>query len=304
MLYQYYVRFAVLRPLMIVLAVSTLVAGGASAASADVNFIHLAPFDPAQQAMNISLHADGEPVADLVRYRESTKYLSVDATSEGRFHVSEIEVHSPAESNVTAISSQFSFEPGAHYSVIAVGDGANYPLQLLQLEDEPSRAAAGVARIRIVHAAPFAPQRDQTALSVRNGAGEVVGGLGELRYGSNSGFLSLLPGTYQLEFADPRSGELLLTPRPLGLSSGDVYTLFISGDGDNVPLGLLRVDAEGVGTELSQPMPSIHAMSGFGGWLGYLAIGLVLACFVGVKMHRRESTSKRPSRRVISVRNI
>ena len=286
----------------LLIAALMLVSGAASAIPSRVNFVHLAPFDPDLEATTVSAWAGSQAIDENLRYGEASRYVEISAAGTTDRAVV---VRSPAESNMTAVADAFPLAPGHSYTVAAIGDGANFPLELLMLADEPPRAANGLARVRIVHAAPFAANLDQTALTVRNRAGEVVAGLGELRYRANSGFLSLLPGTYQLEFANPNAAGTRLRPRPLSVNSGDVLTLFVTGDAANQSLGLLMIDRDGISTVLGEPLPAMSAFGAVGGWLSYLALAAVLACFIGVKLHRRsEPSTERPRHRSISVRHV
>lgn len=276
-----------------------LIAVVPSTFAADLNFVHLAPFDPAETSTVVSLSGDENMIHESVRYGYSTRYVDVvDGNAD-------FAIHSPPASEMIAAADRFNVAPDGRYTLVALGDGANFPLELLLLDDNPPRAAQGAAWLRVIHAAPFAPRLEDTALAVRNDAGEVVAGLGQLRYRGDSGFVSVLPGTYNLEFAKPETNVVQLSPRPISVSSGDVLTLYLSGDIANRPLDLLLVDERGAGATIGQPLAAVSGLASISGWAGYLALGVVLACFVGVKVHRREVRDRdAPRSRRISVHHV
>jgi hypothetical protein len=98
--------------------------------------------------------------------------------------------------------------------------------------------------VRIVHTAPFTSTLAATEVDIRTEAGDVVGGLTNVPYKGNSGYLELPPATYDLKITAPGDPDTtLIDVPPFTLSDGDIVTVFAVGDGSNQPLNVLGVGA-------------------------------------------------------------
>jgi len=128
----------------------------------------------------------------------------------------------------------------------------NQPLDLLLLLDDNSPPAPGNAKVRIVHAAPFAADAvisaitpASTAVDVLTEDGDVV--LANVAFGDISNYLSLEPGTYDLKITAPGDPDTtLIDLAPFTLKAGDVVTVYAVGvgEGGNQPLGALLVSGQ------------------------------------------------------------
>ena len=106
----------------------------------------------------------------------------------------QLEVFAPPGSGRTpAIAAAPSLAADTDYTVVAIGDGPNQSLLLLLLVDDLSAPSAGNAKIRVVHAAPFAAALADTAVSVRQDDGTLVNGCPRSRLAWNQVFSSFQP---------------------------------------------------------------------------------------------------------------
>ena len=213
--------------------------GTAYAQQARVNVGHLAPFDADLASTAVSVDVNSTEVATGVLFNQFSGYLPVDEGS------TQVEIFTPPGGMTAAIDDTFNLFANTDYTVIAVGDVTNQPLDLIALVDNNSVPTAGNARIRIVHAAPFANTAPATAVSIRLDDGTVVNGLTDVEYGEDSGFFELVAGDYDLQVASPDGTQTLIDIAPITLNDGDVLTVFAVGDGANQPLGATATFGDG-----------------------------------------------------------
>ena len=260
-------------------AVALLAVSGTALAQTNVNVGHLAPFAPDVADTAVSVDVDGMQVLTGVTYNQFSGYLELApaGTPPGSTLV---EVRTPPGGAV-AISDTFSLAADTNYSVLAIGDGSNQPLQLLPLIDDLTPPATGNVKIRVVHAAPFAASLPDTAVSVRTQGGDVVGGLNSVEFGQDSGFLEVPAGQYDFLIATPDGSTPLIDPVPVSLPGGTIVTLYAVGDGSNQPLGITAVFGDGTATGITtrvgdaRPIPTL-------GMIGLLALSC-LVLLVGVR---------------------
>jgi 5'-nucleotidase len=188
---------------------------------------HLAPFAPsAGTAVTVSL--DSTPVLTNFVYGASTGYISVtDGT-----HLVQIY---PAGSATPAISTSVVLSPNLYYSAIAIGDGANQPLNLLGLLDDTT-PVSGSAKVRIGHLAPFSNTITGTLIDVRFQNGIPV--ITNVPFSLVSPYLPLPAGIYDLKITAPGGTPTLIDPAPVILSSNSIQSVFATGDVFNQPLGV------------------------------------------------------------------
>ena len=198
---------------------------------------HLAPFamDPGT-AVTITLN--GAPALTDFVYGDSTVYLEVEP---GPYT---IEVF-PAGSLTPAITASAYLEPGLDYTAIAIGDGANQPLNLSVLEDDNSAPAAGNFKLRLGHLAPFADTLAGTTADVRLDDGTVI--LDDVVFGDVDSYIELPAGEYDLKVTTPDGLTTLINFAPLTFSEGDIVSAFAVGEGVNQPLGGYGLPAGALG---------------------------------------------------------
>ena len=198
--------------------------------AANVQIAHLAPFamDPGT-AVTVTL--DGTPVLTDFEFADSTAYLPVP---EGP-HL--VEVY-PAGSPTPAISGTVILTQAMDYTAIAVGGANGWDLGLLPLVDDNSAPAAGNAKVRFGHLAPFAATITDTLADIRLQDGTLVDpALDDVPYGAVAPYLELPAGEYDLKITTADGGTTLIDPMPVTLNDGDILSVFAVGDGANQSVG-------------------------------------------------------------------
>ncbi|MCL4263291.1 MAG: DUF4397 domain-containing protein [Anaerolineae bacterium] len=196
---------------------------------------HLAPFAPgAGTAVTVTLNAT--PVLTDFVYGDSTAYLTMP---EGSY---DVEVF-PAGSPTPALSGTFTLTAGVSYSVIAIGDGVNQPLELLALVDDNNPPAAGNFKLRLGHLAPFAAGNATADVRLQDGTPVLT----DVNFGDVAAYLELPAGTYDLKITTPGGAVTLIDPVPATFSSGDILSAFATGDGSNQDLGVFAWPSNAIG---------------------------------------------------------
>jgi hypothetical protein len=109
--------------------------------------------------------------------------------------------------------------------------------------------------IRVVHAAPFAPNVNDTAIDICDANNTPVPGLTGLTYLTQSGYLPFPPGAYDWYVGTPGCGQQLFDIPAFNLFRDAALTLLILGDGTNQPLTtVLTVDRGGLEQHFSLPL--------------------------------------------------
>lgn len=218
-------------------------------AQSKVNVAHLAPFADSLGATAVSVDVnDSEALSDF-RYKQVSGYVTLSEAGVAPGST-DLKVFAPPGADAAAISATVDLSADTDYTVAAIGDGDKQPLSLLPLVDDNSAPDAGNAKIRVVHAAPFAQELADTAVSIRLDSGDVVNNLSSVEFAQSSGYFQLPEGTYDLQVATVDGTTALIDLAPVGLSAGDVLTLFAIGGNGNQPLGVLAVFADGSSARL------------------------------------------------------
>jgi len=253
-------------------------AGGAFAQSADVNIGHLAPFAPDVADTAVSIDVNGSEAFTGVVFENFTGYTTLTGATDP-FDVT-VDVRNPP-GDAVAITDTLSLDSGTDYTVVAIGNVINQPLELFALVDTaPVRGGTG-AQLRIVHAAPFASDLTATEVDIRTDGGDVVGGLTNVPYKGNSGFLALPAGTYDLKVTTPGGALTLIDLAPVTLNDGDQVTVFAVGDIVNQPVGAIAVFGDGTSAVLPLEAGGAAPIPTLGQWgLILLVLGLAI---VGIR---------------------
>jgi hypothetical protein len=211
-----------------------MVISSSAFAQAKVAVAHFAPFADTLEGTAVNISIDGTPVEALqgVKFKDFTDYLDLPAG----MHTIEI---FPVGSDDAAISGDVMLDDGAKYTAAAVGNVLTQPLGLIVLEDDIAAPAEGNLNLRVAHLAPFAADLDDTQVSIRTAAGDVVNNLVGVPYGVNSGFFEVPAGEYDLKVASNDGSVNLIDPLPATLPAGADVTLYAIGDGINQPLGII-----------------------------------------------------------------
>jgi hypothetical protein len=245
---------------------------------------HFAPFASSIDGTGVDVFVDGLLVLENVKYKDFVDYQEFAA---GTYQI-DVYLTGLAGSTDPVLSQEFTLEDGVDYSIIAIGNGTTQDLDVLTLIDSPMDPMMGNLNIRVVHAAPFAEDLEDTEVSIRTAGGDVVNGLVGVPYEASSGFFEVPAGTYDLKVASNDGSVNYIDPLPADLPADANITVYAVGDGINQPLGIIAFPVgelptrtpvdnrsngtwgilEGSGTGfLLQPVPSQNRLTGF--WFRY-----------------------------------
>ncbi len=218
--------------IFVAISMMALMASQSAFAVARVAVLHLAPFADTLNGTAVNILINGNTAFQNVRFTDFVPYTALPA---GSYKIDIV----PVGATTPAMTATFVLTDGTDYSVFAIGNGSTQPLELTALVDNNSAPASGNAKIRVVHAAPFAADLADTEVSIRTAGGDVVGGLVGVPYKANSGYLEIPAGTYDLKVASNDGSVNYIDPLPAAIPAGAILTLFAVGDGINQDLGIL-----------------------------------------------------------------
>ena len=187
-------------------------------------------------ATSVSVKLDGtEIISDFVfseRWPDETlSYVNVGV---GDYLVEVI----PTGSADPAITGTAVISGFVDFTLAAIGDGPNQPLELIRFEDDNSTPPpVGKGRVRVAHLAPFANTLAGTTVDLCTS----VGGtplLDNVQY-KQDGTLDLDLGTYDSVFigaAEPNCSAVILPIPTFIVAEGDVAYLYAIGDNSNFPV--------------------------------------------------------------------
>ena len=202
-------------------------------ADARVTVAHFAPFADTIEGTSVSVLVNDVVALENVVFKQFTDYIPLPA---GETKVDIV----PTGTDVVAMTATYNLMDGQDYTVYASGNGTFQPLELVALADDNTPPAAGNVKVRIVHAAPFAPTSEGTEVSIRTAGGDLVAGLQGVPYGANTmGYLELPADTYDLKVASNNGQINYIDPRPVELPAGTIATLFAVGDIVTQDLGIV-----------------------------------------------------------------
>lgn len=213
---------------------AALLAPGLVMADAHVRVVHAAPFADTLDGTSVIVRINGNNTLTDVEFGDFTEYLNLPA---GAYTLEVL----PTGSTTVAMTAQVTLTDNTDYTVFATGNGTLQPLALEAVQDDRSAPAAGQVKLRVVHAAPFAENDADTAVSIRTDGGDVVGGLDNVPFFTASDYLTLPAGRYDLKVATPDGSMNLIDAAPVDLPGGAVIDVVAVGDGVNQPLGLLAL---------------------------------------------------------------
>lgn len=172
---------------------------------------------------------DGVPAVSNLAFAAVAPYQTLAAG------VRQITVESSATPGATLLSISPNFVPATDTSIAL--SGAAGSLAALVLADSNPIVAAGRAQLRIVDLSP-----DFAAIDVYANFGKIVSGLAA---NSASGYLpvdaSLAGTSYQIDFNNAGTTNVVLSVPGLALASNHVYTMYLLGSGPTLS-GVLAQD--------------------------------------------------------------
>ncbi len=209
----------------------------AAASSARVRLAHAAPFATGTATATVTLN--GAVVTNALNFGEATAYSNVPAgVYQARIYAGTSATGTPVFDGVVV------FLPNTNYTAVAIGrNTATYPIDVLLLTDDPTQPPPGQARLRIVHAAPFAPTvaENQVHIVSTTGGPPLVTGLD---YAEVAGYLTVPATTpFNLRLVSALApGTTILDLPPLIFADGQVITAIAVGDATNQQPALLPLE--------------------------------------------------------------
>jgi hypothetical protein len=201
-------------------------------ASARVWLAHFAPFTHSLPATAVTVRVNGVDVLTGVQFGQTSDgYVTLPAGVPLL-----VEVVLP--SGTVGISETFTLLPGTDYTVAAIGNIRNQPLEFFGMIDDSQPPPAGSGKVRLAHLAPIASSLPGTMVDIRTDDGIPVAT--NVRYKDyNDPFLVLPAGVYDLKITTPGGAVDLLDIDPIVLGDGVIVGAYAIGDDANQPLAVL-----------------------------------------------------------------
>lgn len=196
---------------------------------ARARFAHFAPFASEVISTAVTWSIASSDLFTEVVFPQITPYLELPL---GAYPVEVI----PSGTTTPAITGTAVLSGWLDYTFAAIGDGINQPLELLRLvDDNVTPPAAGSARLRLGHLAPFANTLEGTKVDVcPAGGGAPL--LDDIVY-KQFGILNLPAGVHTVYIAapDPDCALPLVSVPPFIVAAGQVAYAYAVGDLINLP---------------------------------------------------------------------
>ncbi len=218
-----------------------------------IQALHASPDAP---LVNISI---GDDEISNVDYKQGTGALSLEA---GIYEV-KVDGILPGGNSTVIGPVSIPFADDTLYSVIALGNVAD--LDALVLEQPDTAVPAGSARLRLVHAAPDAPQVD-VYLTAPGANLTLAAPAGTFSFGGDLGPLEVTAGNYQARVTVAGNpAAVVYDSGPLSLASGDnllIVAVENTATGDS-PISLIVQNGSGSAEILDVGVPAdlrvVHA---------------------------------------------
>jgi hypothetical protein len=196
-----------------------------------VDVAHFAPFGQASIPLSteVSVWVDGVELLTGVEFREIFQDFELAPGD----HLIEV---FPTGSLTPAMSSTVTVTAGMEYTVAAIGDGTNQPLEVFVMPQDNTLPAVNMARVRIAHLAPFAPVVDDTRIDICYGDNTLL--LADMLYKDvTDPYLVLPKGFYNMRVAMAGTGctDLVFELPMFYLKSQQVVSIYIVGGANGWP---------------------------------------------------------------------
>ena len=197
--------------------------------AARVRFIHASP-----DAASLDVLVDGQPVVTGATYKSVSAYLAVGP---GARHV-RVRV---AGTNDVLIDEMPELDGGTQYTLLATGGIDN--MDPLLLTDDNTAPPSGAARVRLIHAAPNVGNIDIYVTPPGNNILTAAPALTNIPFRSESGYVNVLAGTYQVRITPSGTKVVAIDTGPVNLASGMVRTaIAVEAPGGGGPFAALIVE--------------------------------------------------------------
>jgi hypothetical protein len=206
-----------------------------AATTADVWVAHFAPFASDVVSTAVTVRVNGQNALTDFEYGDNSNgYIPLPALP------TLVEIVLPG--GTVAMSETFTLTAGVDYTVSAIGDNEDQPLELFAQVDDNSAPPSGQGKVRITHLAPFTDTLAATEVDIRTDAGAEVAT--NVAYKDSTPYLSLPAGLYNLKITTPGGVADLLDLDPFLLPEGQITSFFAVGDIDNQPLAVAQLTSE------------------------------------------------------------
>lgn len=128
----------------------------------------------------------------------------------------------PGNPNIVLATVNYIAQEGVYQSLILAGSNGQY--DLLTFTDDQDEPESGIARVRMVHATPNGNPADLVS------ANDGVLLFADVEYGTDSGYVDIEPGTYNLEVIETGTEQVVATSNQT-LNDGDVITVYVGSIG-------------------------------------------------------------------------
>lgn len=206
-------KLRLLSVIALVGALAVVLVGGISAQEADTAMVRVVHASPDASAVDVLV--DGESAAEGLEFQDATDYIEVEA-GEHQFQV----VPSGGEAADAVIDATATLEAGMSYSVVAVGSVDS--IESLIVEDEITEPVADMAYLKVVHAAPDAPDVD-----VATADGTVI--FDSVTFMGTTDYMPVEAGGYDLELRATGTEDVAVEAPGLSLEAGTAYSAYAMG---------------------------------------------------------------------------
>mgnify|MGYP001770942570 CR=1 FL=1 len=197
-----------------VLSVLTLalLLGSAFAKDAMVRVAHLSPDAPA-----VDVWINGHKSLSMVEFKAVSQYLPVPSGTVS------VWVTPSGKASPKVINTRVTIRAGSYYTIAAIGNLKRIRARLYL--DELRKPGPNSARVRVVHAAPGAPEVNIYAVKPAR-----VLVASRLAFGVASPYVSTKAETYSFQAQPVGSSKVALSLEGVKLEGGRVYTIYVVGD--------------------------------------------------------------------------
>lgn len=206
---------------------NTIVVPFSERGPAYVRLVHAAPFAAGDATVTVALN--DQVLTTSLNHREVTPYLRV---APGSYNVAVF--IGTAATGAPTVNAPLLLRDGERYTLVLIGtNSSDYPLNLVALSDDRTPSASATARVRVLHAAPFAATPAGSAVDVLIQDGTPIPDLDNIVYGEvreNINVPSGIPFDLKVVPAGQPNATPIIDPGPLTFAAGGGYTVIaVSG---------------------------------------------------------------------------
>ena len=272
---------------LLVAAAGLLLAGpGVAGATQGDSYLRLAHLSPDTPNVDVYVASVSDPAKSFVVPGVGYGAVSAYQPLPSGAYVISMRGAGAAADSPAVISTSVDARPGAAYTVAGVGMSAELGLSVLS--DKLETPAAGKASVRVINGAASVPAVDVGPANGPSWAGPV-------KFGTDTPYVDVPLGTWNLKVSTPGGGPALTTPCELDANS--TYTVLLVDRGGALKAEVLT-DSAG-----SKVVPSGGVNAGYGGAAdrggfdpAVLAGGLIVVTCGALGLAARQRRARVPAR--------